>query len=183
VKDYSEKELIKRCIKGKPDAQRMVYDKYAGLVYSICYRYAKNAEDAKDLLQETFINVFQHLKGFKAEGSFEGWIRRIAVNCSVRHYQISVKRIDDGDIESSVDPSTYSDVIDELSAEELMKIINQLPDGYRMVFNMYAIEGYSHNEIGEILGISPSASRSQLSRARQLLVEQIGSPVLYQKHG
>lgn len=177
MKEYSEQELIKRCLKGKPDAQRVVYEKHSGLVYAICYRYSKNAEDASDLLQETFINVFTHLKNFKSEGSFEGWIRRIAVNCAIRHYQKSAKRIDTGDIEMTYDATTYSDAIDDLSAKELIKVINQLPDGYRMVFNMYAIEGYSHKEIGEALGISENASRSQLSRARKLLVDMVGIPL------
>lgn len=149
MKEYSEKELIRRCLKGKPDAQRMLYEKHSGLVYAICFRYSKNAEDANDLLQETFINVFTHLKNFKSDGSFGGWIRKIAVNCAIRHYHKNLKRIDDCDLENIIDQSEYWDVIDDLGAQELMNIINKLPDGYRLVFNMYAIEGYNHKEIGE----------------------------------
>lgn len=175
MKNYSDEELIRRCLKNKSDAQRMLYDKHASMVYTVCYRYAKNAEDANDLLQDTFINVFSNLDKFSGSGSFEGWVRRIAVNCSIRQYQKNERRIDKGDIEYSPDAETYADAIDHLSAEEIMRVINQLPDGYRIVFNMYAIEGFSHKEIAEHLTISESSSRSQLARARMALVEKIGS--------
>ena len=153
----------------------MLYEKHASMVYTVCYRYAKNAEDANDLLQETFINVFTNLEKYSGSGSFEGWVRRIAVNCSIRAYQKNERRIDDGDIDYSPDAQTYADAIDHLSAEEIMHEINQLPDGYRIVFNMYAIEGYSHKEIAEHLNISESSSRSQLARARVALMEKVGS--------
>lgn len=175
MKKYSDKELIRRCLKNKSDAQRMLYEKHSSMVYTVCYRYAKNSEDARDLLQETFINVFTNLKKFNGTGSFEGWVRRIAVNCAIRHYQKTEKRIDDGDIDYSPDAQTYANAIDHLSAKEIMHQINQLPDGYRMVFNMYAIEGYSHKEIAEQLNISESSSRSQLARARVALIEKVGA--------
>ena len=175
VKKYSDRELIRRCLKNKSDAQRMLYDKHSSLVYTVCFRYSKNAEDANDLLQETFIKVFSNLEKFNGSGSFEGWVRRIAVNCAIRHYRKNENRVDDGDIEYSPDAQTYADVIDHLSAEEIIHVINQLPDGYRMVFNMYAIEGYSHKEIGEHLNISESSSRSQLTRARMALMEKVGA--------
>lgn len=175
MKKYSDEELIRRCLKNKSDAQRMLYEAHASMVYTVCFRYAKNAEDANDLLQETFINVFSNLEKYKGSGSFEGWIRRIAVNCSIRQYQKNQKRIDTGDIDYSPDAQTYADAIDHLSAEEIMRVINQLPDGYRIVFNMYAIEGYSHKEIAEHLNISEGSSRSQLARARMNLMEKVGS--------
>ncbi|MCR9173443.1 MAG: sigma-70 family RNA polymerase sigma factor [bacterium] len=175
MKKYSDKELIRRCLKNKADAQRMLYEKHSSMVYTVCYRYAKNAEDANDLLQETFIKVFSNLEKFSGSGSFEGWVRRIAVNSAIRHYQNSQRRIDDGDMEYSPDAETYADAIDHLSAEEIMHQINRLPDGYRIVFNMYAIEGYSHKEIAEHLNISESASRSQLTRARAALMEMVGA--------
>jgi RNA polymerase sigma-70 factor (ECF subfamily) len=176
VKNYTEEELIKQCLKSKARAQRMLYDRHSSMVYAVCYRYAKNQQDAQDLLQETFINVFNHLKKFSGEGSFEGWIRKIAVNCAIRHYKKNAQRVDNSDIERSPDAQTYTDVIDDLSAEELIKTINSLPDGYRIVFNMYAIEGYSHKEIGEHLGITESSSRSQLTRARKVLMEMVAIP-------
>lgn len=175
MKEYSDKELIRKCLKNKSDAQRMLYEKHSSMVYTVCFRYAKNADDANDLLQETFINVFTNLKKFTGSGSFEGWIRRIAVNCAIRQYHKNEKRPDDGDIEFSPDAKTYSDAIDSLSAQEIMGYINELPDGYRIVFNMYAIEGYSHKEIAAELNISESASRSQLARARGVLMEKVES--------
>jgi len=155
----------------------MLYDKHSSMVYAICFRYSKNAEDAYDILQESFINVFKYLKNYKSEGSFEGWIRKISVNCAIRHYHTTMKRIDTGDLEVNTDLSGYSNVIDALNAQELLEMINKLPDGYRIVFNMYAIEGYSHKEIGEQLGISESSSRSQLTRARKVLIEMLEVPV------
>jgi RNA polymerase sigma-70 factor (ECF subfamily) len=139
-------------------------------MYAVCYRYAKNAEDAKDILQETFIKVFTNLKSFKGEGSFEGWIRRIAVTTSIRHYENSIRKIDNRDIELVQEGSVQETILSEISAQEISTVISNLPDGYRMVFNMYAIEGYSHKEIGEELGITESSSRSQLTRARKMLV-------------
>lgn len=176
MKNYSEKELIKRCIKGKADAQRILYDRYAGLLYAVCFRYCKNAEDASDVLQESFINIFTHLKKYGGEGSFEGWMRKITVNCAIKQYHKTAKRVDSADIEFSPDAVTYDNAIDALNAEDLIATINQLPDGYRIVFNMYAIEGYSHKEIGEKLGITESSSRSQLTRARKQLMELVGVP-------
>lgn len=181
MKAYSEQELISRCKEGKSDAQRMLYDKYSGLVYSICYRYAKNKEDARDLLQEAFISVFKHLENFKGDGSFEGWIRRIAVNGAINFYRQTVRRTDTGDMEYAPELGQYAEVMDNLGAEDLMKIINRLPDGYRVVFNLFAIEGYSHKEIGEQLDITESSSRSQLTRARQMLMTIVEKELMSSK--
>lgn len=139
-------------------------------MYAVCYRYAKNKEDAKDILQETFIKVFANLKSFKGEGSFEGWIRRIAVTTSIRHYENSIRKIDTRDIELVQEGSVQETILSEISAQEISTVISNLPDGYRMVFNMYAIEGFSHKEIGAELGITESSSRSQLTRARKMLI-------------
>jgi RNA polymerase sigma factor (sigma-70 family) len=166
----SETELIEACIKGKTRSQRELYDTFAGKIYAVCFRYAKNEEDAKDLLQETFVKVFNNLKMYKGEGSFEGWIRKIAVNTAIRHYQKTTKAIDKYDIETTNEAHVHADIESTISAREIMDVIAQLPDGYRIVFNMYAIEGYSHKEIGEELDITESSSRSQLTRARKMLV-------------
>ncbi len=163
-------KLIKKCLEGKLRYQRALYDKYARKMYPICYRYAKNQEDAKDILQETFVLVFRKLSMFKGEGSLEGWIRKITVNCAIRHYEKSVRQLDKADIEVIPESGFQEEILSNISANEIMEIIGQLPDGYRIVFNMYAIEGYSHREIGEILEISESSSRSQLTRARNQLI-------------
>lgn len=166
----SDTRLIEQCKKGKARYQKLLYDKFACKVYPVCYRYAKNEEDAKDILQETFIRVFNKLGTFENKGSFEGWIRKIAVNTSIRHYQNSVKKIDQHDIETVPELASDENVLSELNAADILKKISELPTGYRLVFNLYAIEGYSHKEIADELGITESASRSQLTRARQTLI-------------
>jgi RNA polymerase sigma factor (sigma-70 family) len=169
----SDKRLIAQCLKGKARYQKMLYDKYSCKVYPVCYRYAKNEEDAKDILQETFIRVFNKLDTFQDKGSFEGWIRKIAVNTSIRHYQNSLRKLDDRDIEYAPELTADENILSELNAEDILKKISELPTGYRVVFNMYAIEGYSHKEIAAELGISEGSSRSQLTRARKCLIEAL----------
>ena len=169
----SDKHLIAQCLKGKARYQKMLYDRFACKVYPVCYRYAKNEEDAKDILQETFIRVYSKLDTFEDKGSFEGWIRKIAVNTSIRHYQNSLRKLDDRDIENVPEISSDDNILSELNAEDILKKISELPTGYRVVFNLYAIEGYSHKEIAEELGISEGSSRSQLTRARQHLMEAL----------
>ncbi len=167
----SDTRLIEKCKKGSARYQKVLYDRYACKIYPICYRYAKNEEDAKDILQETFIRVFNKLETFQDKGSFEGWIKRIAVNVAIRHYQNEIKKIDQHDIERVPELHTDASVLSDLNAEEILRTISELPNGYRIVFNMYALEGYSHKEIAETLNISEGASRSQLTRARQALME------------
>jgi len=141
----------------------------------VCHRYARNSADAEDILQDAFIKVFDKIRQFKSEGSFEGWIRRIMVNTALKKYslrryekEMSGYEIKDRD-ESGLEPSAYS----HLSQKELLVMINQLPDGYRIIFNLYVIEGYQHEEIAAMLGIQPGTSRSQLVKARNLLQKQL----------
>ncbi len=169
----SDKRLIEQCLKGKARYQKMLYDKYACKVYPVCYRYSKNEEDAKDILQETFIRVYNKLDTFQYKGSFEGWIRKIAVNTSIRHYQNALRKIDDRDIEYAPEMTTDENILSDLNAEDILKKISELPTGYRVVFNMYAIEGYSHKEIAQKLGITEGSSRSQLTRGRKCLIEAL----------
>lgn len=166
-----DSRLIEQCLKGKARYQKLLYDKFACKVYPVCYRFAKNEEDAKDILQETFIKVFDKLNTFQDTGSFEGWIRKIAVNTAIRHYHNTLREIDKHDIEQAPELASDESVLSELNAADLIKMISSLPTGYRVVFNLYAIEGYSHKEIAEELGITESASRSQLTRARQTLIQ------------
>ena len=138
-------------------------------------RYARNSADAEDILQDAFIKVFNKLHQYKFEGSFEGWIRKIVVNTALKKYSVSryEKEVNGYEIkdrdESSMEPSAYS----HLTQKELLKLINNLPDGYRLVFNLFVIEGYPHEEIAEMLGIQPGTSRSQLVKARNMLQKQI----------
>ncbi|UEG50589.1 sigma-70 family RNA polymerase sigma factor [Ferruginibacter lapsinanis] len=171
----TEEQLIKACIKEDAACQKEVFNRFSGRMLGVCYRYARNAEDAEDILQDAFIKVFDKMHQFKFEGSFEGWIRRIVVNTALKKYtltryskEISGYEIKDKD-ESALEPSAYS----HLTQKELMELVNNLPDGYRMVFNLYVIEGYQHDEIAEMLGIQPGTSRSQLVKARIMLQKQI----------
>lgn len=154
-------------------SQRMLFDAYAGKMMSVCYRYTGNQHDAEDVLQEAFIKIFAHIHQFKWEGSFEGWLRRIVVNTALKFLQ--KKKIHFAEVNEStsgsmqVEPDTYS----ALQTEQLMNMLKKLPDGYRMVFNLYVIEGYDHEEIAQMLNIQAGTSRSQLVKARKMLQQQI----------
>lgn len=167
-------ELILRCRKGCRRAQYELYEKFAPKMFAVCLRYARDASEAEDMLQDGFIKVFANLGSFKDLGSFEGWVRRIFVNTALEKFRKKNPML----LSSELHPNlaiTRDDetVLNRLSAEELTRLIRSLPDGYRMVFNLYAVEGYSHKEIGEMLSISEGTSKSQLARARQHLQEKI----------
>jgi RNA polymerase sigma factor (sigma-70 family) len=174
-KKLTEEHLIKACIKGDAASQKEVFDRFAGRMLGVCHRYARNAADAEDILQDAFIKIFDKLHQFKFEGSFEGWIRRIVVNTalkkySVRRYEKEVSGYEHKDKdESFLEPSAYS----HLTQKDILDLINNLPDGYRLVFNLFVIEGFQHDEIAEMLGIQPGTSRSQLVKARMMLQKQI----------
>ena len=136
----------------------------------VCRRYARNMDDAKDILQDSFIKIFNHLNDFRNEGSLEGWMRKIMVHTALNHYRNSSFKSEKSGLDkqqnaAEIDP----DAMDNLNEQDIMNAISALPDGYRMVFNLYAVEGYSHKEIAEILGIDESTSRSQLFKARNIL--------------
>ena len=144
-------------------------------MYGVCLQYAGNEEEANDILQEGFIKIFENLSSYRFEGSFEGWMRRIMVNTALEKYREkhNLYRVDDIDslneIEAEIEVGEYTG----LEAEDLLNMIQALPPQYKIVFNLFAIEGYSHKEIGEILGISPSTSKSNLSRARDILKRKV----------
>jgi RNA polymerase sigma factor (sigma-70 family) len=166
----SEEEIVQGCKAGSRKSQRLLYDRYSKKMLGVCLRYCQNREEAEDVLQDGFIKVFTNIDSFKEQGSFEGWIRRIMVNTAINNYQSNLKRYYHSDVEEETGISSDQvDAFNKLSAMDLLRIIQSLPEGYRMVFNMYAIEGYTHKEIGEMLGISENTSKSQLSRARVCL--------------
>lgn len=168
-----EYELIKGCIRNDARCQRMLFDRYAGKMMSVCLRYAKDSMEAEDMIQDAFIKVFQYIGQFKFEGAFEGWIRRIVVNTAIRHLEKKKLQFKDIDDNSHNAPSIDAQAYSQLGEADLMRLISQLPDGYRLVFNLNAIEGYSHEEIAEMLHIQPGTSRSQLVKARKMLQYQI----------
>jgi len=165
--------LLEGCKKSDRKAQELLYQSLASKMLGVCVRYAKDSFEAEDILQSGFIKVFQKISEFRGEGSFEGWIRRIMVNTAIEVYRKNQRSLNVVDIDQVFDePQTMFDMTG-LETKDLLKVIKQLPGGYRLVFNMYVIEGYSHKEIGEQLNISEGASKSQLSRARALLREKI----------
>jgi len=175
-KQTTDKQLLAKCLEKNRKAQNELYMKYAPKLFGTCLRYSKNNTDAEDILQEGFIKIFKYLKDFRNEGHFEGWMRKIMVTTALNFYKrksLLNKEVDPDFVNA---PSmSVPDVISLLSREELLSMIQELPDGYRMVFNLNTIEGYSHKEIGEIMNISVNTSKSQLSRARNSLQKKINS--------
>lgn len=167
--NLTEKQLVKLCMKEDRRAQQEVFRRYAGKIFTVCRRYTRHRLEAEDILQDAFIKVFDKIHTFKMEGSFEGWIRRIAVNIALKNYQKKSFQNEQIGLESYQEESADPTVFAHLGEEELLKLIEELPQGYRVVFNLYAIEGYSHKEISETLDIGESTSRSQLMKARKML--------------
>lgn len=169
-----EQQLIAGCKKGNRLAQRELYDKYAPRMLAVCIRYVNDRETARDLLQEGFIKVFTCIDSYSGLGSFEGWVRKVFVNGALEYLRKTDVLREATDLDNApelVQPE--ASVLSNISAAELMKMIQQLPAGFRAVFNLFAIEGYSHREISEMLKITESTSRSQYTRARQMLQKQI----------
>lgn len=158
--------------------QELLYRQTASKMMAVCMRYAKDRMEAEDVLQMGYVKVFQKINEYRGEGSFEGWMRRIMVNTAIESYRknlraLNVVSVEDAYEQPSQGAGSYQDAFSRLGMQDLMKVIQKLADGYRMVFNMYIIEGYSHKEIAETLGISEGASKSQLSRARAILQQEI----------
>ena len=173
INDISENEIFSGCLKGNVKFQKILFEKYSGKFMTVCMRYANDQMQAEDMLQEGFIRIFNHLNQFKSEGSFEGWMRRIVVNVClkiIKNKRINFSTDDDFGIQI---PDSSTDAPSHLSEDELLRLIKRLPTGYRIIFNLHAIEGFSHDEIGDMLKIKASTSRSQLVKARKMLQQQI----------
>jgi len=171
------KNIINGCLKGYRRDQELLYRRYAAKLYAVCLQYAGNDEEARDILQEGFIKIFENLVHYKHEGSFEGWIRRIIVNTALEKYRSkhNLYRIDDIDGMPEPDADPDNEDYSGLEAGDLLGIIRELPPKYRMVFNLFAIEGYSHKEISRMINISEGTSKSNLSRARIILQRKVSA--------
>lgn len=174
VANLNEQRIIELCKQGDRAAQKALFDKLSSRMFPVCLRYMGNREAAEDVLQEGFISLFSKLGSYSGEGSFEGWARKVFVNTALMTLRKNDVMRQSEDIEtawsvSSEDPGA----LQKISYNELMRMIAELPTGFRTVFNMFLIEGYSHKEIGEALGISEATSRSQLQRARVMLQNRI----------
>ncbi|MDQ2721528.1 MAG: RNA polymerase sigma factor [Bacteroidota bacterium] len=165
----SDDDLIKGCIDGERQMQELLYRKFSQKMYGVCLRYAGNPEDANDIFQEGFIKVFKNLDKFRREGSFEGWIRKIFVNTAIEQFRKRVKLYNVTEVQENTIEDREFDGLDMLEAKDIINIINELSPGYKAVFNMHVIEGYSHKEIADLLGITEGTSKSQLARAKGVL--------------
>jgi RNA polymerase sigma-70 factor (ECF subfamily) len=170
-----EQQLVKRCISGDRKAQKELFEVYAKKMMGVCLRYARTTQEAEDMLQDGFIRVFTHLNTFKFDGPLDAWIRRVVVNASLRHVNKKAFSYESIGIPEYYDAPVVSDAISKLSEQELIVLINKLPIGYKTVFNLYVIEGYSHREISEMLDCGESTSRSQLAKAKRSLQKLIES--------
>jgi len=171
--NITESDLIRGCLKDDRRMQEELYRRFSPRMYAVCLRYAGNAEEAQDILQEGFIKVFKKLDSFRSEGSFEGWVRRIFVNTAIEHFRRKKYLMPVTEREENTIEGKYLSVLDNLAAADIMALVQELSPGYRTVFNLYVVEGYSHKEIGDILGISEGTSKSQLSRAKVILQDMV----------
>lgn len=172
----NEQQLIEGCRKGDRRAQKVLYETYARKMMGVCLRYVNDRETARDLVQDGFLKVFTHIDSYSGEGSFEGWLRKIFVNSALEYLRKADVLRESTDIDSTAElVQTGSSPISEIAAAELMNLIQGLPAGFRTVFNLFAIEGYSHKEISERLQITESTSRSQYTRAKQLLQQKVNA--------
>lgn len=171
-----DEQIIRECIDGKRSAQEKLYRKFSSSMFAVCLRYATSHDDAEDILQEGFIKVFNNLTNFRHEGSFEGWIKRIIINTALNHYHQSKKLNENRDFDAinEIDIIDADDPMEMPYTEsEMLEAIQGLPDGYKMVFNLYVFEDFKHHEIAEQLNISVNTSKSQLSKARVYLQKSL----------
>lgn len=173
IADWNEAQIIEGCVAGNRNSQAMLYHHFSSKMMGVCMRYSNNYHTAEDILQEGFIKVFTYIEKYRGEGSFEGWIRRIFVNTAIEHFRKNSKMYATDDLQSVESSIINEDAVSNLSAKDLVSYIQQMSPGYRTIFNMYVVEGYSHKEIAQMLGISEGTSKSQLARARGLLQKLI----------
>ncbi len=170
----SLEKIIKGCQQNKMRHQKMLYDRFADLMFGICLRYAKTKEEAEDVFQDGFVKVFKYIGKYSFTGSFEGWIRKIFLNTAISNFRRNARNYFHAEFESTENNLPHR-AFEELryTEEELLSVINELPEGYRLVFNLYAVEGFKHKEIAELLDIDENTSKTQLFRARRFLQEQL----------
>ncbi len=167
----TEEDLINGCKKNSRLHQEALFRKYSRKIYGLCLRYAQSSLEAEDIMQEAFVKIFHHIGNYRHVGSFEGWMSRIAINLAIEYYRKSKRIIFVESYEEVAEPAFNPQVLEKLDAEQITRVINLLPEGYRMVFNLYAIEGFNHREIGELLGIAEGTSKSQFARAKAHLLK------------
>lgn len=169
----TEVEMIKGCIDGNRICQRELYDRFASKMLGVCMRYAKDRAEAEDMLQEGFIKVFKNIANFRDEGSFEGWIRKIMIFTAINLFNQRKRKFKESLDNELYDIAIDDQVIEKIAAKEIVALVQQMPEGYRTIFNLYAVEGYTHREIGEMMNIAEGTSKSQYSRAKQYMQQAL----------
>ena len=171
----NSRDIIEGCIRGEKNAQDRLYKQFSSLLYGICLRYAGNKMEAQDVLQEVFVKIYNNIASYNHQGSFEGWLRRIAVNTSITNYRRNLKHAFQKDVDdlTKMNEEPFDVEDSEFTAEELMLCIEKLPLGYKTIFNLYVIEGFMHKEISDMLNIDVNTSKSQLSRAKVYLQREL----------
>ena len=169
----TESDLLQGCLSGNRRMQEELYRRFSPRMYAVCLRYAGKAEEAEDILQEGFIKVFRKMDSYRGDGSFEGWMRRIFVNTAIEHFRSKRYLMPVTEREENTIEGKYTSVLDDLGAKDILALVQELSPGYRTVFNMYVVEGYTHREIADMLGISEGTSKSQLSRAKVILQDMV----------
>lgn len=174
---FTETEIIEGCLRNDRKMQKELYDRYASKLYALCLRYAHDRAEADDILQEGFVKIFFKIHQFSRQHSFEGWLKRVMINTAITHYHRNVKHYYQKDIdeiqESEIQGTSEGSVDGEYSTEELLNVVQSLSAGYRTIFNLYAVEGYKHREIAEILKIDEATSKSQFHRAKKIIQERL----------
>ena len=171
--NITESDLISGCLDGNRRMQEELYRRFSPRMYAVCLRYAGNTEEAEDILQEGFIKVFKKMGSYRGDGSFEGWMRRVFVNTAIEHFRRKRYLMPVTEKEENTLEGKYASALDDLGAKDIMALVQELSPGYRTVFNMYVVEGYTHKEIADMLGISEGTSKSQLSRAKVILQDMV----------
>lgn len=169
IYSLSVNELIQACLKGNRLAQKELFDMYAPKMMALSVRYCKNIPEAEDVVQDGFVKIFSQLHQFNHDGSFEGWMKRIIINIALKNKTKKAYDNEQPGLDSYTDKGILPSIVESMTVQEIKSLIEQLPEGYQKVFNLFVVEGYSHKEIGDILDIGESTSRSQLVKARKLL--------------
>lgn len=173
ISDYHEDEIVEGCLNGGRKYQKLLYERFYGSMMAVCLRYTQDREEARDVMHEGFMKVFNNLHKFQKGTNLGAWIRRIMINTSIDHYRKTAKRPNLVEINQAVHETDMQDVVSDMSAKEILKLVQKLSPAYRMVFNLYVVEGYSHKEVGKKLGISEGTSKSNLAKARAKLQNMI----------
>lgn len=168
MQNYTDDDLIKGCINGNAHIEHALYKTYASKLFAVALRYTHIEADAEDVLQNAFVDIYKNIGKFKYQGSFEGWLRKIVARTAINCFKNRLHFVNENELESVVDFNS-NDAFSQLSYNDIIKLIACLPDGYRIIFNLYVVEGYQHAEIADLLNIKEATSRSQLTKARAYL--------------